>query len=857
MPDVPMPPSDPAAFVQFLIAEGLLSDQTLPSGRDPEAFLAEQVRAGRISATQLAAARERFAADPTLATRRTADGTLPSPTPPASAPATAAAAAPQDPLLGRVLGGCRLDKLLGEGGMGAVYLATQTSLDRRVAVKIQKEIAIPELVERFRTEARTLGKLRSPHIVDVYEVGSEQGLPWFVMEFMPGGSLASHVKKLPGARLPADDARRLLLESALGLAEAAEHGVLHRDIKPDNLLLDERGTLKIADFGIAKVLSDDPGLTQTGFSPGTPAFKSPEQVAGRDLDFRTDMYSLGVSFWALVTGERPRDVVTRQEAMEQTDRRSLPWSSPELPQANGDALLETICRMMALKREDRFASWQDLIAGLRTPAAAAAPKTAKGGTVVRAATVPTAAPATPARRGASTLGIGVGVVALAGLAFAFWPKGGDTPPASPPTNPSQTASPTGQAQPPTQPPTRNPEPRPADPRTDDPGTATAKPEPSGPTEKPVPERPPQDPGGDAAAAARAAREQLLAEFAQPLPATPRTADEIRTVAAGLRARATATGLLDDERWRDALQRLDAEQQAAEALGALRAVTALHAFGELETLRQRAAAIPLANYRTAATEHVDRLDRERPRALRLATGDREWLATWAAWDVTDDNTDERGGRLLPRRVRDQRRGDCALVLLWDRDGQPFYLDATEVTFGQWRLKFAVPTDLEGPTGDEFPVRGVDRATIASFLGAYGLRLPTVAEFGVALGARADDGYWWGNGEAPPAGYARINIADVARQKVDKLAPYLKGYDDGVADVAAANDPRFAQGQDGAFCHLLGNVAEWVQDGADQVVIGGSYLVNSWAAFARSYRQPVLGDRRPFVGFRAARSVPPPR
>jgi formylglycine-generating enzyme required for sulfatase activity len=153
-----------------------------------------------------------------------------------------------------------------------------------------------------------------------------------------------------------------------------------------------------------------------------------------------------------------------------------------------------------------------------------------------------------------------------------------------------------------------------------------------------------------------------------------------------------------------------------------------------------------------------------------------------------------------------------------------------------------------------VRNVEPAAIDAFLAAWSLRLPTLAEFTFALETRRGDRSWWGNTLEPPRDHARLNIADQARREQSPLAPYLPGYEDGVPGVAAAADPRFVQGRGRAFHHLLGNVAEWVTEGASSVVLGGSYMTSSWETFECRYRQPVLGSKRQDLGFRAARSVP---
>jgi serine/threonine-protein kinase len=797
-----------ADFLRFLVAEGLVDDATIPTGTDRGERARDVIAA--LPADVLAAAREKFAQ---LAGTEVG-ATVPSPK------AT-------DPLVGRVIGGCRIEGLLGAGGMGAVYRATQLSIDRPVACKVQKGEPLPELVERFRSEARLLGRLRSPHIVEVYDVGTESGLQFFVMEFMPGGSLSGHVRGLPEQKLPNDAARRMLIECCLGLAEAAEHGVLHRDIKPDNLLLDARGTVKIADFGIAKLLDAEYGLTQTGFSPGTPAFKSPEQVAASELDFRTDMYSLGVSFWMLRTGARPVDSLTRQERLEQLPEPP-PFSAPEVALTDGDPLLLVICRMMALKRADRFGSWQDLIAALRALPAEGA-----------------AAPASvqPAPRAKRPWPAVVVLAAACALAIVIWPRddvarrddGGravsgkaeatsmDTIGAGRDVV-NDTAAGDHALRPPA------PGPQPAGDRERAPA--------------------PQDPPSTTLDVDAAARKQFFGELAAPLPTSPRTATEVEAQRTRLRARASALGVADDRAVIDIATALERELAAATARDELLRVTALATFEQHAQLAAAAAAIELPAYRDDAERHVHALFAARPLFLRVADADVAWLRTWADWEPSDANTSQQAGRPLPTVVRDRSR-DGRMVLVCPAGAEPAYLDATEVSLSQWRASGHTVDGLQGPDGDDAPVRFVTEVDVDAFLAGHALRLPTVAEFRAALGTRDGDTWWWGN-TAPPGERVPQNLADRARHGEVPTAPYLPDFDDGVASLAPVDDVRFAQGDGGRFRHLLGNVAETCVENGRRVVLGGSFLTSTWDALRADQRMPVVNPRRQDIGFRAART-----
>ena len=280
-------------------------------------------------------------------------------------PAPRPAAGPADPLLGQQLGGCRLEKLLGRGAMGAVYKARQLKLDRDVAVKIIRPEMMTDqrMLKRFEVEARTVGKFNSAHVVMVHDVGFELGVHYLVMEFVEGKNLRDHVKLLAGGRLPAGEALPLLRQAIRGLEEAQRLQVVHRDIKPDNLMLTDRSVLKIADFGIAKPLQEDFSMTLTSELVGTPLYMSPEQCQGEAaLDFRSDMYSLGATFYYLLTGEPPIRASSVYELIQTKTKMAnlCLWKAlPGLDENN--PLSRVIERMTALSREDRYPSYESLL----------------------------------------------------------------------------------------------------------------------------------------------------------------------------------------------------------------------------------------------------------------------------------------------------------------------------------------------------------------------------------------------------------------------------------------------------------------------------------------------------------------
>ncbi len=203
---------------------------------------------------------------------------------------------------------------IGRGGMGVVYRARDERLQRRVAIKVlPPELAFQkDIRERFTREAQTAARLSHPHIVPIHDVGEGQGLVYFVMGYVEGESLGARIKRR--GKLPADEARRIMKETADALSAAHSLSIIHRDIKPDNVLLEgTRGRVMVTDFGIAKALSGGSGATLTGVGVaiGTPQFMSPEQAAGeREIDGRSDLYSLGVVAFQMLTGELPFNAPT-------------------------------------------------------------------------------------------------------------------------------------------------------------------------------------------------------------------------------------------------------------------------------------------------------------------------------------------------------------------------------------------------------------------------------------------------------------------------------------------------------------------------------------------------------------------
>ena len=250
----------------------------------------------------------------------------------------------------------RIVRLLGRGGMGSVYLARDLALDREVAIKVVKtETHGAEVHDRLRREARTAARLSHPNIVPLHAFGEVDGMPYFVMGYVRGESLATRLRR--DGRLPEQEVRRLLADLAEALDHAHRQGVIHRDVKPDNVLLDdESGRALLTDFGVAKALGEGETLTAAGSVIGTPHYMSPEQAAGRpDVDARTDIYSLGVLAYAMLTGRVPFDGKTPADILAKHLTQEPPALRSLVPSLS-DSTVQAVERCLA---KDSSRRWPD------------------------------------------------------------------------------------------------------------------------------------------------------------------------------------------------------------------------------------------------------------------------------------------------------------------------------------------------------------------------------------------------------------------------------------------------------------------------------------------------------------------
>jgi tRNA A-37 threonylcarbamoyl transferase component Bud32 len=267
-------------------------------------------------------------------------------------------------MIGELIGGrYEIEELVGTGGMSSVYRARDSVLERRVALKILHEhfSADPEYVERFRREARAIARLNHPNIVTVIDRGEFGNRQFIVFEHIPGENLKEVVER--EGQLPVAQALALTHQIARGLAFAHQHGVVHRDVKPQNVLLDESGTAKVTDFGIARSLDPGEELTQTGTLLGTSDYIAPEQASGEPIDARSDQYSLGVVLYELLTGEVPFPADSFMAVAMRHLRDPVP-SVRERRRDVPDRVDKIVARAMAKRPADRFPSTEAMMGAI-------------------------------------------------------------------------------------------------------------------------------------------------------------------------------------------------------------------------------------------------------------------------------------------------------------------------------------------------------------------------------------------------------------------------------------------------------------------------------------------------------------
>lgn len=273
--------------------------------------------------------------------------------------------------IGRRIGKYEITALLGVGGMGVVLKARDPSIERDVAIKVlPAELSTDDIaLRRFLAEARSTGNLHHPNTVTIYEVAHDEGVHYLVMEVVSGGSTADYLGR--NGAYPVGEATRLVVEACKGLAAAHRQKLVHRDIKPANLLLTEDGTAKVADFGLAKRAENQSMMmTQEGYLVGTPYYMSPEQCQGLQVDARSDVYSLGATYYSLLTGQCPfQDTGSVVQVMFAHCNAGPP--DPRQVRATVPAACAAIIRRaMATKPEERYQSMDEMRADLDSVLAA-------------------------------------------------------------------------------------------------------------------------------------------------------------------------------------------------------------------------------------------------------------------------------------------------------------------------------------------------------------------------------------------------------------------------------------------------------------------------------------------------------
>ncbi|HEV2061497.1 MAG TPA: protein kinase, partial [Solirubrobacteraceae bacterium] len=256
----------------------------------------------------------------------------------------------------------RLDQQIGTGGMSTVYRAFDTVLERQVAVKLMhRDMAgHPDQLERFRREARAVAQLNHPHIVQVIDAGEDENMPYIVFEYVEGETLKDRIRRF--GRLPIPEAIAYAIEIAWALGAAHARGIVHRDVKPQNVLVDEEGSAKVTDFGIARTL-DQEGLTADGRVLGTTDYVSPEQALGHAVTGQSDLYSLGVVLYEMLTGDVPFHGENQVAVAMKHVREELPDLQYRRPEVSS-ALAAVVDRMTAKDLAVRYQSTPELMADL-------------------------------------------------------------------------------------------------------------------------------------------------------------------------------------------------------------------------------------------------------------------------------------------------------------------------------------------------------------------------------------------------------------------------------------------------------------------------------------------------------------
>ncbi len=270
--------------------------------------------------------------------------------------------------IGQTLGNCyKIQEVIGQGGMSSVYKAIDPNLQRVVAIKlIHPHLSDdPKFTARFEEEARAVARLRHPNIVQVYDFNHDGDVFYMVQEFIPGETLQSLLRRLnqTGSRMPLNDAVQATIQICSAIGYSHQLGMIHRDIKPANIMIDERGQAILMDFGIVKLLEGE-AHTTTGAVVGTVLYMSPELIRGEKPDPRSDMYSLGVTLFEMLSGRPPFEANSAMTLMMMHQNDPVPdlhQLRPDIP----EDLISIVEKSLAKKREARFNSAAEMAAALK------------------------------------------------------------------------------------------------------------------------------------------------------------------------------------------------------------------------------------------------------------------------------------------------------------------------------------------------------------------------------------------------------------------------------------------------------------------------------------------------------------
>src|ERR687884_356675 len=272
-----------------------------------------------------------------------------------------------------ISGRFRLDEKIGAGGMSTVYRAYDPTLERWVAIKLMhRDISTdPDQLERFRREARAVARLNHPHVVTVIDTGEDEGTPYIVFEYVEGETLKERIRRL--GRLPVPEAVAYAIEIARALSAAHAQRLVHRDVKPQNVLIDQEGRAKVTDFGIARSLEAQ-GLTAAGRVLGTTDYVSPEQALGHEVTGQSDIYSLGIVLYEMLTGEAPYKADTQVAVAMKHVRDPLPDVQRRRPEISA-ALASVVERATAKETQNRYGDVSEMVHDLEEVLAIEAART--------------------------------------------------------------------------------------------------------------------------------------------------------------------------------------------------------------------------------------------------------------------------------------------------------------------------------------------------------------------------------------------------------------------------------------------------------------------------------------------------